>query len=92
MRTTLTLDEDNADRLRELAHRTHQPFKRVVNEVIRLGLEGGEVEETEAPYKVKAQAMGLRPGVDLGRISQLESELDVAGFDKAAGRLWRGDG
>lgn len=91
MRTTLTLDEDNADRLRELARKTHQPFKRVVNKVIRLGLEGSEVEETEAPYKVKAQAMGLRAGVDPLRISKFESDLEVEAFDDATSRLRKED-
>jgi hypothetical protein len=37
MRTTLTLDDDVALKLRELAHRRRVPFKEVVNSVLRLG-------------------------------------------------------
>ena len=32
MRTTLTIDPDNAERLRKLAHRSRLPFKRVLND------------------------------------------------------------
>lgn len=38
MRTTLTLDDDVAARLRAEARRSGRPFKVVVNECLRLGL------------------------------------------------------
>ncbi len=38
MRTTLTLDEDVAVQLQQLQRRKEQPFKQVVNEVLRVGL------------------------------------------------------
>jgi hypothetical protein len=82
MRTTLTLDADNAERLRELAHRTRKPFKRVLNDALRRGLAEGDVREPQAPYRVKAHPMRLRPGIDPGRLAQFESELDVARFQQ----------
>ena len=82
MRTTLTLDDDNADRLREMAERTRRPFKQVVNDVIRRGLDSLLVEEPQAPYKVKASPMGLRRGIDPAKLSKLEAELDLEAFEK----------
>jgi len=38
MRTTLTLEDDLADRLAQIARATRQSFKAVVNETLRLGL------------------------------------------------------
>jgi len=80
MRTTLTLDEDNAERLRELAHRTRRPFKRVVNEVLRRGLGEGGVAEGQEPYRVEATPMRLRAGIDPARLAQMESELEIERF------------
>ena len=90
MRTTLTLDEDNADRLRELSQRMRRPFKRVVNDVIRQGLQSTEVQEEETPYRVDARPMSLRPGLDAVRLSQLESDLDLENFEKTTARIRKG--
>lgn len=87
MRTTLTLDDDNAERLRELAHRTRRPFKRVLNEALRRGLKGSAVDEDQAPYVVKAVPMRLRSGIDPARLAQFESELDIEKFARESQRL-----
>lgn len=89
MRTTLTLDPDNAERLRKLAHRSRLPFKRVLNDALRLGLRGESMGEPEAPFRVKPTPMRLKAGVDPMRLSQFESELDLAAFDKKTKRLPR---
>ncbi len=80
MRTTITLDDDNAERLRELAHRTRRPFKRVLNEALRRGLGAAGAAEEQAPYQVQATPMRLRAGIDPARLAQLEAELDIAEF------------
>ena len=90
MRTTLTLDDDNAERLRELAYRSKTPFKRVVNQVLRRGLAAERVAEEEPPYRVKASPMGLRAGLDPAKLSQFEAELDVAEFAKQSKAPRRG--
>lgn len=76
MRTTLTLDDDLARRLREEARRTGRPFKEVVNEAIRRGLAapGGG---TRKKFRVKASPRGFRAGIDLGRLNQLVDELEL---------------
>jgi hypothetical protein len=87
MRTTLTLDDDNAERLREVAHRTRRPFKTVVNDVIRRGLEEDRVEEVQSPYRVVARPMGLRPGIDPARLAEFEADLDIEHFKQKTARI-----
>jgi hypothetical protein len=82
MRTTLTLEGDNADRLREMAKRTRRSFKQVVNDVIRRGLDSMTVEETQAPFKVKPSPMHLKAGIDPVKLSHFEADLDVEAFGK----------
>jgi hypothetical protein len=86
MRTTLTIDPDNAERLRKLAHRSRLPFKRVLNDALRLGLRGKTLGEAEPPFVVKASPMRLKAGVDPMRLSQFEADLDVAAFEKKTKR------
>lgn len=76
------MEDDNADRLREMAERTRRPFKQVVNDVLRRGLDSMTIEEPQAPYKVKASPMGLKRGIDPAKLSKLETELDLEAFEK----------
>lgn len=80
MRTTVTLDEDLAARLKELAHRRRAPFKDVINDVIRRGLAAADEPGTVQPFRVVPHAGGFLPGVDPGRLNQLLDELDAAEF------------
>ena len=86
MRTTVTLDEDLAAQLQELAHRTRKPFKAVLNEAIRKGLGGWNKATVTRPFRVRARDCGLRPGLDDRRFNQLADELEVeAAAQKLAG-------
>lgn len=86
MRTTVTLDEDLAVQLQELAHRTRKPFKAVLNEAIRKGLGGWTTAAVARPFRVRARDCGLRPGLDDRRFNQLADELEVeAAAPKLAG-------
>lgn len=79
-RTTLTLEDDVADRLRQVSRERDLPFKTVVNEALRAGLASGLRIEDE-PFSVHARAMGLRPGLDLDDVREL---LDrVEGLDRS---------
>ena len=81
MRTTLTLDDDLAQRLREHARRTGESFKQVVNETLRQGLRSSGKPSPRLPrFKVKAKSRGFRPGIDLMRLNQLNEELQIEEF------------
>ena len=92
MRTTLTLEDDLAEALKERAHRSGRSFKEVVNETLRRGLAAGEGPEAAAePFVVEAAARGFRPGVDPRRLNQLLDELEVGGFGRGGGSAGDGD-
>ena len=78
MRTTLTVDEDVAEKLRALAHRRKLPFKTVVNEVLRRGLAAPEPgDKTRRPFRVDTFRSAFRPGIDPLRLNQLSDDLEV---------------
>jgi hypothetical protein len=78
MRTTLTLDDDVAMKLRDLAHRRRLPFKEVVNSVLRRGLAAQEGRgESRRPFRVDVFRSRFRPGVDPLRLNQLSDELEA---------------
>lgn len=58
MRTTLTLDDDIANRLKEIAYRTGRSFKSVVNESLRAGISGGANVPAPKPYRMKPASLG----------------------------------
>jgi len=78
MRTTVTLDDDLAAALKRRAHERDLPFKQVLNEAIRAGL-NGPVERRR--YRMKPGRLRLRPEIDytkaLGLAAQLEDEETV---------------
>jgi hypothetical protein len=72
VRTTLTLDDDVAARLRAEARRTGRPFKQVVNECLRRGLLRPRRAAGRAPFRVVARDLGaLKPGLSLDNIAEL---------------------
>jgi len=72
MRTTLTLDVDVATRVKRDAARKELPIKTLVNEALRLGLDALERRShTAKPYKTRAVAMGMRPGLNHDNIGEL---------------------
>lgn len=77
MRTTLTLDEDLAARLKELAFKSGKTFKKVVNEALRSGLEAGQRPPRRRRYQLRPASLGgVRPGVDLDRALGLADSLE----------------
>jgi predicted DNA-binding ribbon-helix-helix protein len=84
MRTTLTLDDDVARKLRELAHRRRVSFKELVNTILRRGLVAQEERpETGRPFRVASFRSAFRPGVDPLRLNQLSDALEAQRFRDA---------
>ena len=76
IRTTMTLEPDIADALKRRAKRTGQPFRRNVNEVIRLGLLA-EKSRPSRSYRIKPLSLGgVAPGIDLDRSLRLADALE----------------
>lgn len=72
-RTTLTIEDDVMSRLTEEARRTGKPFKTVVNEALRRGLDGRTNRER---FRVVPRDLGVRPGFDLDDINGLIERLE----------------
>lgn len=60
MRTTLTLDDDVAARLKKEVRKTGEPFKQAVNRFLRAGLASPK-KPVRTPFKVKPFNLGLPP-------------------------------
>jgi plasmid stability protein len=77
VRTTLTLDDDVAAKLKSRARRTARSFRDVVNEALRLGLAGVSNRPAPAPFVVQARDLGpLKPGVSLDNIGDLLEHVE----------------
>ena len=80
MRTTLTLDDDVADALRERARITGASFKQVVNEALRRGMSQGTEKAERPEYSVVPRHGGFVSGVDPLRLNQLNDQLAAEEF------------
>jgi hypothetical protein len=81
MRTTVTLDDDVAAKLEELARRQRLSFKEVLNTVIRRGLSSAtRSRAAKVPYRVATFRSAFRPGVDPLRLNQLNDDIEVREF------------
>ena len=80
MRTTLTLDDDIADSLKERARLLNISFKQVVNETLRRGLSPAAREAPTPEYRVVPNRSGLVPGVDPLKLNQLNDQIEAEGF------------
>jgi hypothetical protein len=77
VRTTLTLDEDVANRLKAEVRRSGKPFKEIVNECLRLALSSRRRDRNAAPpFTIRPRDLGaLRPGLSLDNVGEV---LEVA--------------
>jgi len=58
MRTTLTLDEDVAQRLQAESRRTGRSFKEIVNEYLRMSLAQSKALKSMSTFRVAAADLG----------------------------------
>jgi hypothetical protein len=81
MRTTLTLDNDLAERLKQVAARDGKPFKQTVNETLRagLGLRDKPARKTKKLPLLTFRSR-LKTGIDETKLNQLVDQLEVESF------------
>jgi hypothetical protein len=76
MRTTLTLDDQLASELKEIAHRAGRPFKEVVNETLRNGLRSRRGPAAKA-YRLETVSLGgLRGGASIDKALRIADQLE----------------
>jgi len=77
MRTTLSLDEDIAHKLKQRARRSGRPFKEVVNELLRLALNTSTTIVPSRPLRVRGYDLGaVTRGVDLDNVGEVLDQLE----------------
>jgi hypothetical protein len=77
MRTTLSLDDDVAAKLKSEVKRSGRSFKEVVNEYLRLGFHAKKNHQDKKPFRVKTRDLGeLRPGLSLDNIGELLEQIE----------------
>jgi hypothetical protein len=80
MRTTLTIEPDVAQEIRQRMAERKLPLKRVVNDALRAGLSKTGKKERTARFVVKPWPLGLKPGIDHDKLGQFLDQLDTEDF------------
>jgi hypothetical protein len=71
MRTTLTIDPDIAAKARKAVQVTGMPFKSLINQALRIGIDAVLSPKKSRPYRTKGRALGLRKGLSYDNIHEL---------------------
>ena len=74
MRTTLTLDDDVAAKLKAAVRRSGKPFRDVVNETLRRGLTVPRA--ARAPFRIQPRSLGVRPGIQIDNVGDLLEQIE----------------
>jgi hypothetical protein len=69
IRTTVTLDDDVVERVKQVSRARGASFRQTLNEVIRVGLTAAPTKKRV--FKVRGTAMGYRPELNYDKISAL---------------------
>jgi hypothetical protein len=77
VRTTLTLDDDVAAKLKAESRRAGRPFREIVNETLRRGLASRRVTAQRKTFKIWTRDLGdLKPGLSLERVAELIEHVE----------------
>ena len=71
MRTTLTLDPDVAAKIKKGAAKLGKPFRKIVNDALRIGLDQVLKPAPARRYRTKPRPLGLRPGLSYDNVAEL---------------------
>ena len=71
VRTTLTIDPDIAVMAKKATQITGLPFKSLINQALRIGIDAVLSPKKSRPYRTKGHAMGLRKGLSYDNIHEL---------------------
>lgn len=76
MRTTLTLDDDVAAKLKAEMRKSGRSFRQAVNYFLRLGLNVRRELKRAKPFVVRARPLRLRPGLSYDNIGELLEQIE----------------
>ncbi len=76
MRTTITIEDDVLQRARTVSSNLKKPFRFIINNALRLGMEQVEKPSKRKIYSTKPKPMGLKHGYELDNIHELLDRID----------------
>ena len=76
MRTTLAIDDDVLDKARAIAAKLHTPFRRVVNEALRAGLQVVKDPPPSQAYRTRPHKMEVKAGRNLDNVQELLAQIE----------------
>lgn len=76
MRTTLTLEDDVASRLRSELRRSGKGLKDLVNEYLRLAMNSKGGARQPKPFRVRVSDMGTLPGLNYDNTGELLEQVE----------------
>ena len=77
MRTTLTLDDDVAAKLKAESRRAGRPFREIVNETLHRGLESRRITARQPAFRIAARDLGdLKPRLSLDNVIELIEQVE----------------
>jgi hypothetical protein len=79
MRTTLTIEPEVAERLRQELALGKRSLKAIVNDALKRGL-GLDAPVRQQPYRITPHSSRFLPGVDVGKLNRLADELEAGEF------------
>lgn len=80
MRTTITLDDRLARRLKDEMRTRGTGFRQTLEDTLRRGLDVTAPNPASSRFNVRARPMGLRTGVDPSRLHDLDTDLEIDHF------------
>jgi len=75
MRTTLNIDDDLLQQVRERAHKTRTPVRKVVNAALRKGLTGSQPRRTKKAYRCPTFDMG-KPVINMDKALAIAASME----------------
>jgi predicted DNA-binding protein len=76
MRTTISIEDDVMERARAVSEKLGAPFKTVINEALRSGLELIEKPVKHRSYKTEPHKMSLKAGRNIDNIQELLAQIE----------------
>jgi hypothetical protein len=76
VRTTLTIDDDVAAKVRAEMHRSKRSFKETINDILRRGLNSRTPRPPLGRFVVRARPLGQRPGLNYDKVGELLDQIE----------------
>ena len=80
MRTTLTIDSDVAAKAKEAMRKTGLPFKALINDALRVGIDAVMMPKPGRVYRTEGRPMGLKQGLNYDNVTELLERAEGEDF------------